>query len=274
MNYSHAFHAGNFADIVKHAALLALLGRLQADPAPLALIDTHGGRGVYDLDAPEARRSAEAERGIARLIEDPAPPEAVGRLKSAVLAASQAAGGRRYPGSPLLAAQRLRPQDRLTVFEFNPREAEVLKASLAGVGAGAVSIETADGYDGAVRHLAPDGRALVLIDPPFERGDDYDRCLATLQAMTRRNLKAAIMIWLPLKDLETFDAFVRRAEEIRPVRVAEVRLRPLLDPMRMNGCALVLAAAPEGLDLDLAAICEWTASRLGEGGGSRLWGSA
>jgi 23S rRNA (adenine2030-N6)-methyltransferase len=137
-----------------------------------------------------------------------------------------------------------------------------------------VSVETADGYDGAVRNLPPEGQALVLIDPPFERGDDYDRCLATLQAITRHSPRAAIMIWLPLKDLETFDAFVRRAEEIRPVRVAEVRLRPLLDPMRMNGCALVLAAAPEGLDLDLAAICEWTASRLGEGGRARLWGSA
>lgn len=272
MNYSHAFHAGNFADIVKHAALLALLGRLQAHPAPLAVIDTHGGRGLYDLDAPEARRSAEAERGIARLLEDPAPPEAVDRLKAAVLAASKAAGGRRYPGSPLLVAQRLRPQDGLTVFEFNPREAEVLKASLAG--ARAVSVETADGYDGATRSLLLEGQALVLIDPPFERGDDYDRCLATLQAITRRCPGAAVMIWLPIKDLETFDAFVRRAEEIRPVRVAEVRLRSLLDPMRMNGCALVLAAAPEGLDLDLAAICEWTASRLGEGGRARLWGSA
>lgn len=269
MNYSHAFHAGNFADLVKHAALLAVLRRLQAGPGPLTVIDTHGGRGVYDLDAPEARRSAEAELGVTRLLGDPAPPDPVAGLREAVLAAGQGAKGRRYPGSPRLAADRLRPGDRLVVFELNPAEAAFLRAAVGA--AEGVAIRSGDGFEAAPGALPGDGWALVLIDPPFERPDDYDRILETLGAITRRSPSATVMIWLPVKDLETLDAFIRRAEDIRPVLVAEARLKPLRDPMRMNGCALVVAAAPEGLDSDLEAICGWTVSRLGDGGQARVW---
>lgn len=269
MNYSHAFHAGNFADLVKHAALLAVLARLQARGAPLSVIDTHGGRGIYDLSAPEARRSAEAEKGVARLMDDAGPPQPVLALRQAVRDLDPGPGARLYPGSPRLVADRLGPRDKLTAFELNPREAQALKAALAG--RRGVEVREADGFEGAPSLAAGEGDRFILIDPPFERGDDYARSAETLRRIQARQPDAVVMIWLPLKDLETFDAFLREVGDCRDLLVAEVRLRPLRDPLKMNGCALVVASAPEGLDADLKAICGWTAATLGETGEARVW---
>lgn len=269
MNYSHAFHAGNFADLVKHAALLAALGRLQLRARPLQVIDTHGGRGVYDLAAPEARRSAEAERGVARLMEAVDAPGPVRSLRQAVQDFNGGGGAQLYPGSPRLVADRLRPDDRLTVFELNPREAAVLSSALKG--RAGVDVREADGFEAAPGLAPGEGERLILIDPPFERGDDYARSAEALNRILARRADATVMIWLPLKDLETFDAFLREVGNDAELLVAEVRLRPLRDPLRMNGCALVIANAPMGLEADLQVICDWTVSVLGEGGASRVW---
>lgn len=269
MNYSHAFHAGNFADIVKHAALLSMLARMQAAQGRLSIVDTHGGRGVYDLTASEARRSAEAERGVARLMTADAPPGPVLALREAVLRLNPGRAVRLYPGSPRLVADRLRPDDALTVFELNPREADALGAALGSVQG--VAMRRSDGFDGAAEVLPAQGGVLVLIDPPFERGDDYARSAETLRRILAQRPDAGVMIWLPLKDLETFDSFLRQVEEPEALLVAEARLRPLRDPLRMNGCALVIASAPEGLQADLEAICRWTVAVLGEGGEARVW---
>ena len=269
MNYSHAFHAGNFADLVKHAGLLAVLSRLQARGDRIRVVDTHGGRGLYDLSAPEARRSAEAERGVARLTEAAAAPAPIRVLREAVRALNGGPDTRLYPGSPRLVADRLRSGDSLVVFEFNPREATALVAAVGG--SAGVEVRGADGYEGAAGLMAGEGARLVLIDPPFERGDDYARSAGALRRILAARADATVMIWLPLKDLETFDAFLRDAEGCGDLLVAEVRLRPLRDPLRMNGCALVIAGAPPGLDSDLDDICRWTAETLGEGGTSRVW---
>lgn len=269
MNYSHAFHAGNFADIVKHAALLSVLSRMQAARGRLSVIDTHGGRGVYDLTASEARRSAEAERGVARLMTADAPPGPVLSLREAVLGLNFGTAVHLYPGSPRLVADRLRPGDTLTVFELNPREADALARALGRVQG--VGMRRADGFDGAVEVLPVQGGVLVLIDPPFERGDDYARSAETLRRILAQRPDATVMIWLPLKDLETFDSFLRRVEGPEILLVAEARLRPLRDPMRMNGCALVIASPPEGTQADLEKVCRWTIEVLGEGGEARVW---
>ncbi|MFM8375158.1 MAG: 23S rRNA (adenine(2030)-N(6))-methyltransferase RlmJ [Phenylobacterium sp.] len=272
MNYSHAFHAGNFADIVKHAGLLAALARLQAHGEGLGVIDTHGGRGLYDLAAPEARRSAEAERGVARLMEATAAPAPIRALQQAVRTLNEGPVARFYPGSPRLVADRLRPGDSLVVFELNPREASALVAAV-GARAG-VEVRGADGYDGGPDLVGGEGRRLVLIDPPFERGDDYARCAQALSRIRVRAANATVMIWAPLKDLETFDAFLRDLEGCGELLIAEVRLRPLRDPLRMNGCALVIAGAPPELDSDLETLCAWTVAALGEGGAARVWRQA
>jgi 23S rRNA (adenine2030-N6)-methyltransferase len=271
LNYRHAFHAGNFADLVKHAALLALLAELQADPAPLAVIDTHAGRGLYDLAGPEARKSGEAEAGIVRLMAAKDAPAAFSPLTSAVAALNPDGPARRYPGSPWLIVQALRSGDSYLACELRPDEHAALARLLKG--RPGVRAAAADGYAAASREVPARGQTLVLIDPPFERADDYGRVVEAVAAVRRRNARAVVLVWLPLKDLETFDAFLRDLEDAAPgpLTVAEARMRPLADPMKMNGCALVAVDAPAAFEAALAPVCGWTVEALGEGGASRIY---
>lgn len=270
MNYRHAFHAGNFADLVKHAGLLRLLSELSAGRAPLTVIDTHAGRGLYDLAGPEARKSGEAEAGIVRLMAAADAPAEFVALTSAVAALNKGGEVRRYPGSPWLIAERLRPGDRYVACELRAEEhAELARAMRGREG---VSTLNADGYDAAVEQCPPHGRVLVLIDPPFEKPDDYGRIVDTLAKLRRRNPQAQALVWLPIKDLETLDSFLRDLEDevAAPMIVAETRMRPLSDPMKMNGCGLVLVDGPD-MAAPLAAICGWVAQALGAGGAARVY---
>jgi 23S rRNA (adenine2030-N6)-methyltransferase len=271
LNYRHAFHAGNFADLVKHAALTRVLARLTAGRSPLFVLDTHAGRGLYDLSGEESLRSGEAKAGIARLMQADDLPDAFAPLRAAVARLNPGGQVKFYPGSPRLIADALRPGDRYLACELRPEEHEALAANLKG----RPGVETvcADGYAVAQQRLPQTGRALVLIDPPFERADDYRRIVDTLAGVARRNPAAAVMIWLPVKDLETFDGFLREAEEAGagPLTVVEARMRPLTEPMKMNGCALVLARPPADLTAELDEICTWTVRSLGEGGQARVW---
>lgn len=271
MNYRHAFHAGNFADLVKHAALLQLLSRLMAQPAALQVIDTHAGRGLYDLGASEAKRSGEAETGVLRLMQAPGLPREVAPLRAAVTRLNKGGPARLYPGSPLLIVEALRPADRYLACELRPEEHAALARTLKD--RPGVETACADGFSTAAERCPRDGAALVLIDPPFERGDDYVRIVETLVAVERRNPAAVGLVWLPLKDLETFDAFLREVEdEVRaPLVVAEARMRPLTDPMRMNGCALLLTNPPADFAQPLERICAWTVQALGRDGAARVW---
>jgi 23S rRNA (adenine2030-N6)-methyltransferase len=269
LNYRHAFHAGNFADLVKHAALLVLLEALTAASGPLTVIDSHAGRGLYDLGGTEARASGEAAAGIVRLMAARDAPAVFGPLKRAVRALNGGKPVTRYPGSPWLIAEALRPQDRYLACELRREEHEALR----GVLHGRANVRTlcADGYEAVVLEAPAAGRVLALIDPPFEQPDDYDRIVETLADLRARNPRAEALVWLPIKDLETFDAFLRDLEDAvsAPMWVAEARMRPLTDPMKMNGCALVLLGGPD-LSAPLAAICGWVAQALGAGGGGRV----
>ncbi len=270
MNYRHHFHAGNFADLVKHAALLEVRRALAAD-RPLTVIDTHAGAGVYDLTGAMALKSGEAQAGIARLMADPSAPQAFEALKAQVRALNAGGGLGLYPGSPWLVAQELRAHDRLYAFELRADDAEALRAALRPRGAQVV-IDCADGFEAAPRRTPASGAVLVLIDPPFERADDYSRIAMALAAILSRNPKATVMVWAPLKDLETFDRLLRGLEALGPppTLVAEARLRPLLDPMRMNGCALTIIHPPPGLDSALGDICGWVVGAEA-GGETRVW---
>ncbi|HEY9236014.1 MAG TPA: 23S rRNA (adenine(2030)-N(6))-methyltransferase RlmJ [Phenylobacterium sp.] len=271
MNYRHAFHAGNFADIVKHAALLDLLARLQAAPEPLAVFDTHGGRGLYDLSGDEAQRSGEARAGIERLMTSGDLPPALQPLQAAVSKLNAGGETTLYPGSPLLVAGALRKGDTYLGCELRPQEHSALSETLAGWPA--AKTVCADGYVEVQKRLPKEGAVLVLIDPPFEKSDDYERCAAAVAAMTRKNPTAVVMVWLPVKDLETFDAFLRETEDAYDGRllVAEARMRPLTDPMKMNGCALAVANAPAGFEAPLGEICRWVVETLGENGKAEVW---
>jgi 23S rRNA (adenine2030-N6)-methyltransferase len=271
LNYRHIFHAGNFADLVKHACLTAILARLLAAPARLVVIDTHAGAGVYDLASEAALKSGEAQAGIVRLLADPAAPAVFAALKGEVERLNPSGDPRTYPGSPLLIAKALRAGDQFLACELRPDDFAALERTLAQPGARALH---ADGYAIAAERVPSQGPVLVLIDPPFERADDYAAVLGCVDGVLRRNSAACILVWLPLKDLETFDAFLRGLETMRPPRilVAETRLRPLHDPMRLNGCALVMITDPPGMERAAGEACDWAARTLGEAGGeARVW---
>lgn len=271
MNYRHAFHAGNFADVVKHAALLLLLRALQADAEPLTVIETHGGAGGYDLSATPAERTGEAAEGVAALMAAEDRPAPFAPLVEAVKRANSKGGLVTYPGSPLLISRILRPQDRYQVAEVRNEDHAALKKSLLPR-ANATAV-LGDGWAAAMTRLKRGERTLVFVDPPFEHGDDYARAVRLVRDVLRVESRAVVAVWLPIKDLETFDAFVRELEALDPppTLIAEARVRPLTDPMRMNGCALAIVNAPEGLAQPLAEICRFVGERLGRGGSGRVW---
>jgi 23S rRNA (adenine2030-N6)-methyltransferase len=258
MNYRHHFHAGNFADLVKHAALLAVLDDLKGQGRKITFLDTHAGPGLYDLTASPAVRSGEAAAGIGRLKEGPVDP-ALAPLMQAV-AQINAGAVTHYPGSPRLAAARLGRGDRLIACELNPEEAQALTAVLTRAGTRdgpRLDIRAADGFDAAMQlPEAKDRSTLVLIDPPYERGDDHDRVVQACAGLMRRNPLPCVVVWAPIKDLETLDYMLRRLEASPGVRgtAIETRLRPPLNPMKMNGCALILLnVSPAVRDAAIAA---------------------
>ncbi|HEX7799431.1 MAG TPA: 23S rRNA (adenine(2030)-N(6))-methyltransferase RlmJ [Asticcacaulis sp.] len=270
MNYRHGYHAGNFADLAKHAAVLALL-RAMRDGGPLLVVDTHAGAGAYDLSDAAFARSKEAEAGVQTLLAGDAP-DSLGPLADYVRIKNAQAGFRGriglYPGSPMLALDHLRAGDAWLGCELREDDFEALRERLGRRG----EAVRKDGYKVAVAQAQDARRLLYLIDPPFERPDDYDRITAGVHDILTLRPDAVFLIWLPLKDLETFDSWLRQMErEVLDVSeasllVAEVRLRPLTNPMKMNGCALACLNAPEGFAAQLAAIVADVAAVLGEDG--------
>lgn len=272
MNYRHAFHAGNFADLVKHASVLALLDALQADARPLRVVDTHAGAGRYDLTDEKQARSGEAEAGIKRLTSGDVP-EPLAALAVAVAAKNPKGGVRTYPGSPELIADRLREGDAYVGCELRDDDHAAL---MALIGTRGRALKT-DGYAAAVdqaKRSAPDEKLFVLIDPPFERADDYVNVVRCLRDVLAAKPEAVCAVWLPLKDLETLDSFVRRweAEPPAPLTIVEARLRPLTDPMKMNGCVLALVNVPEADQARVQAIAGAVVAALGAPGGlAKRW---
>jgi 23S rRNA (adenine2030-N6)-methyltransferase len=263
MNYRHAFHAGNFADLLKHAALITLLADLTRG-APLTVIDTHAGAGVYDLGGEAAQRSGEAE-AIARLMADTKAPPVFAALKAAVARANDGAV-RYYPGSPVLIAQALRPRDRLIACETRRDDYETLRETLRAANAEA---SREDGWE-ALRKRAPraPARLLVHIDPPYEAADDAVQATRAAKDVLNRNPEAVVAVWAPIKDLAGFDALVSGIEAARArVLIAETRLRRLDDPMRLNGCAMIIVNPPPGLEEPAGEAAAWIAAELGEPGG-------
>lgn len=267
MNYRHSFHAGNFADLVKHAGLLSLL-RALAPRGPLTVVDTHAGAGLYDLDG-DAARSKEAEAGVLRLMQADALPGPLAQLQAAVRALNPDGRTRWYPGSPRLVAA-APGVARYVGFELNPPVAEALTEALADFPA--ATAEAGDGYAAAPTVCQAPG--LLLIDPPFERPDDYLRAVDCAAETRRLRPGVGVAIWTPLKDLETFDGFLRGLAKagLADVLVVEARLRPLTNPMKMNGCTLTLIGAPAALEPELQAVTDWVVETLGDPGGrARVW---
>jgi 23S rRNA (adenine2030-N6)-methyltransferase len=266
VNYRHAYHAGNFADVVKHAALALVLEHLAAKDKPLAVLDTHAGIGRYDLAAIEAEKTGEYRDGILKVLDQPHPALAP-YLR--VVAALNAQGGpgrmepRYYPGSPELIVRLTRPQDRIQLVELHPDDAASLAASYAGDRRVAVYGE--DGYAALKALLPPQPRrGLVLIDPPFEVTDEFARLARGLRHAHRRFATGTYLLWYPIKARAPVAAFHGELAQgdIRRITVAELLLRPDDDPERLNGCGLVMVNPPWRLTETLAELLEWLRDRL------------
>jgi 23S rRNA (adenine2030-N6)-methyltransferase len=272
MNYQHAYHAGNFADLFKHAVLLALLAELRRQTRPFMAIDSHAGAGVYDLEGEAARRTGEGAAALELMAADGAPG-ALQPLRQAIGRLNRGRSVRFYPGSPWLIGEALRKDDRGLACELSPEAARELARALAPFRR--LEIAAGDGWAVSARRApASPAAALVLIDPPFEAADDGVRAAETLGRVLSRNREAIVAVWAPIKDLAGFDVLSGDLEDAacgRPMMVAELRLRALEDPMRLNGCAMLVANAPKGLTGIAREAGEWIVSALGEPrGGVRI----
>ncbi|WP_137180698.1 23S rRNA (adenine(2030)-N(6))-methyltransferase RlmJ [Roseomonas sp. AR75] len=262
MNYRHAFHAGNFADCVKHALLVALLRALLAKDKPFRVLDTHAGIGRYDLSASEAQRTGEWRDGIARLTEG-APHPALADYLSLVGAAGFPAT---YPGSPALIRALMRPGDSLLLCELHPDDHATLKAAFRGDGQ--VAVHRRDAWE-AITALTPfpERRGLVLIDPPFEQEGEFDRLAGAIVTLRHRFRAAIVAAWYPIKHrapVRAFHAALRDAD-VPDCLACELALREPTDPARLNGCGLLVANPPFGFADQAQAILDALLARLGRG---------
>lgn len=279
MNYRHAFHAGNFADVFKHTILLGLLDALRAKPAAFCYVDTHAGRGLYDLRGDEAARTGEAADGVQRLRDAAALPAALRGYLDEVMRLPANAGGElvQYPGSPLLAQARLREQDRAILCELQPDEAAALRLALRGDAR--LAVHRRDGYEALGALLPPaQKRGLVLIDPPFEaQTAEYPAIQAALAGAFPRWPGATHAVWYPVKRHDAIVPFHRWLRANAPgedVLVAELMRHAGDSPLRLNGCGVAIINPPWRFD---EALGEWlpAAHRLlasdGDGGTRVAW---
>ncbi len=274
MNYRHAFHAGSFADVVKHAVLARVIAHLREKPAAFRVIDTHAGAGLYDLSGPEATRGGEWRDGIARVIAAQFAPEvaallapyrgAVAALNGAKVSAGKTGGDAMsvvgadaqrlavYPGSPALVRAWLRPQDRLIACELEPKAARALTAALRGEPrAKALAL---DGWTALGAYVPPkERRGLVLVDPPFEDAQDFSRLAQGLAAAHRKWATGVYMLWYPIKGRPEPDALAKSMRRLGIAKIlrAELCVAPLNDPTRLNGSGLLVVNPPWPLESEL-----------------------
>ena len=255
MNYRHAFHAGNFADVLKHVLLRELILAMQRKPKPFLFLDTHAGRGRYDLARADlGGRLPEWPDGIGRLLAAPDLPAPVADYVAAVREYNRACGSgdeslRYYPGSPALALQLMRSEDRCAFCELQPEEADALEREC--VGARKCRVHRIDGY-GAPRAMLPplERRALVLIDPPFEAADEMKQVASAVEEGLRRSPAAVFAIWYPVTErASTAPLFLAlREKRLAPAFTAELSVQGGISEVGMGGCGLAIVNPPWQFD--------------------------
>ncbi|HEX5340327.1 MAG TPA: 23S rRNA (adenine(2030)-N(6))-methyltransferase RlmJ [Gammaproteobacteria bacterium] len=267
MNYRHAFHAGNFADIMKHAVLVSLLQALSRKPKPWCYYDTHAGAGLYDTQAGMAAKTGEAESGIGRLWHAPGQiPEPLVELRRIVagfnpdMAAGQTP--RHYPGSPAIAAALAREHDRMIFAERHPQEAALLKQQLHRDRR--VAVHERDGYE-MIRALVPpaERRGLVLMDPPFERVDEFEVLAAACIAAQERWPEGVYVLWYPVKEAAAVARFHRQLRQsgMTGVLVTELQVGPVT-AANLSASGMVIVNPPWQSDRTIAAMLAFLARIL------------
>ena len=270
MNYRHAFHAGSFADVFKHAVLGRILHYLRGKPAAFRVIDTHAGAGLYDLTGPEASRGGEWRDGIDRLLNAQlaAPVAALLAPYLEVIGALNERGRLKvYPGSPAIARAWLRPQDRLIACELEPRAASALTGHLRGDSR--IKTLEIDGWTALSAYVPPpERRGLILVDPPFEQDSDFHRLSHGLETAHRKWATGIYALWYPIKDRGEPDALAKRLRRLGVAKIlrAELIVADLRDPARLNGCGLILVNPPWVLESELSTLLPALAAILGRDG--------
>lgn len=289
MNYRHHFHAGNFADVMKHALLVRLVRALQKKEKGFLYLDTHAGRGGYDLamaaTGDSLARAPEWPDGIGRLVARGDLPEAVADYVAQVREFDRRAGNagacgsgaavRYYPGSPWFARLLARMQDRLALVERQPAECAALRDEFQF--SPHTTVQEMDGYV-AVRAMLPppEKRALVLIDPPFESQDEFTQIARALGEGLRRLPGGVFAVWYPLTERARADDFFAALRELRPppTLTAELMIAGERASIKMNGCGLVIINPPWQFDREAADILAFLGTTLAQapgGGGSVRW---
>jgi len=258
MNYRHAYHAGNFADVVKHAVLSRLVEYLKQKDKAFRVVDTHAGIGRYDLAALEAGKTGEWRDGIGRLLEATLEPRAAALLQpylGAVRAENPNGGLRLYPGSPLVVRHLLRKQDRLTAIDLHPQDAARLKTVFAG------DFQTRviglDGWLALGAHLPPkEKRGLVLVDPPFEEEGEFARLVENLQRAHRRWPGGIYALWYPIKDRKAVAAFRAALKGAGIPKLLDIgfEIRPASSAPSLDGSGLVVVNPPYTLEGELRVL--------------------
>lgn len=278
MNYRHAYHAGNFADVHKHVALTSILLHLRRKEKPFAVIDTHAGSGLYDLAGTEPMKTAEAADGIGKL-HGFIPQSAA---LSTYLQIVRGFGAQTYPGSPLIAAKLLRPRDRLVAIEQQTEEFAALRLALAAY-PNARTVH-GDGYE-QLRALLPppERRGLILIDPPYEDANEMERMAETFRDAYRRFATGIYLLWYPLKLASRIGAFAGELKAQASMKLLSLTIdigaQKNAIEERLSAAGLLIVNPPYGLDEDMraagaellpllrrspnaSAIMEWFAARV------------
>jgi 23S rRNA (adenine2030-N6)-methyltransferase len=267
MNYRHGFHAGNFAEVVKHAVLARVVVHLRAKPGAFRIIDTHAGPGITSLTGPEASRTGEWRRGIERLLAAE-PAAAMSDLLAPYIDVVADMNPDRhlvtYPGSPALVRAWLRPQDRLVACELQTDTVAELARHMRGDRR--VRVVTIDGWTALGAYVPPkERRGAVLIDPPFEVPGEFDRLADGLQRAHRKWPTGIYLMWYPIKNVVETDGFARRIAALGIARIlrAEVSVAPS-GPDRLSGTGLIVVNPPWALEAELATLLPGLAAALAD----------
>lgn len=251
MNYRHSYHAGNFADVFKHVQLTLLLQALRAKEAPFCYLDTHAGTGRYDLQGTTAQKTGEYLQGVMRfwLRGDVIESAPAADYLAAVRALNPDGELRYYPGSPRIARHFLRPQDRMVLIELHPEDVIFLKREFRGDKQ--VHVHCADGYTGLKAFLPPpEKRGLVLIDPPFEDGNEFERLTDSLRIAYQRWPTGIFALWYPLKDDYRVQHFHRQlvVSGMRKLLLVEMHLHAHPPVNTLYGCGMIIVNPPWQMD--------------------------
>jgi 23S rRNA (adenine2030-N6)-methyltransferase len=271
MNYRHIYHAGNFADVMKHAMLARIVEYLKRKDGAFRVIDTHAGTGFYDLSSAQAQKTGEWKDGIGRVLYADLPKEAAALLEpyfDVVAGFNVGHPFRFYPGSPTIVRALLRGNDRLTAIELHPGDAFSLKSRFSGDFQ--TRIIELDGWLALGAHVPPkEKRGLVLVDPPFEQEDEFDRIVDRLNTAWYRWPGGTYALWYPIKDRLKVEQFRSDLADTGIPKILDVSLmiRPWSAVSQLDGCGMIVVNPPFVLENEMRTVLPVLAERLGEDGG-------